>query len=254
MSLKIIYEDDTLAVFEKPPGIAVLQESSHDKNTVADALKTQSPFRELGEEFRYGIVHRLDKDTSGILLTAKTKEAFLFFQRQFQAHTVKKEYICLASGTIKQDKGMIETFLVRSPADRRKQKALRPALSDSAATTPLQEQTHGYKRKARLHQVSARRAITKYEIMERLPEFTLVKARPETGRKHQLRAHFAYLGHPLAGDKLYAFKNQQIPEGLTRQFLHASFLAITLPNGARKEFHSPLADDLQQVLQTLRTT
>ncbi len=222
--LKIIYEDDTVAVLEKPPGM--------DVDALGKELASYTePFRLMGEELRFGIVHRLDKDTSGVLLAAKTKEAFLFFQRQFQERRVEKEYVCLAVGTVKKDRGAIETLLVRSPADRRKQKAV-----------PLQES--GLQ--------GARVALTEYEVMERLPGFTLLRVRPKTGRKHQIRAHLAFLGNPIAGDKLYAFKNQQAPASLTRQFLHASTLAIAMPDGKRKEFRSELPADLKNALEAVK--
>ena len=218
MPLNIIHEDAKLLVVDKPAGLTVEQ--------VGEQLKKQFPELErLGEERRYGIVHRLDKDTSGVLLAAKTKEEFEELQKQFANRQVEKRYICLVEGTISKDKGVVHTLLARSPADRRKQR-----------TYPLQEQRAG-----------RREAMTEWQVLQRFLHFTLLQVSPKTGRKHQIRAHMASLGHPVAGDKLYGFKNQQIPQGLTRQFLHASSLKI-----GDAEFSAELPKDLQEVLQKLQ--
>ena len=229
--MKIIYEDDRLIVVDKPAGITVWKDpspptgESGQEDTVASLLLGQFPELEsLGEERRYGIVHRLDKDTSGILLTAKTKEAFDQLQEQFAAREVEKRYICLVEGILKEESGIIHTLLGRSPADRRKQRAY-----------PLKDVGAG-----------KREAITEWKVLKRLEDYTLLEVTPKTGRKHQIRAHMASLGYPISGDKLYGFKNQRVPEGLERHFLHASFLKIE-----EKEFASPLPEDLQNVLEKL---
>ena len=225
MDLKIIYEDDRLLVIDKPAGIAVWNEGMAQGDTVATMLLGQYPELEsLGEQRRYGLVHRLDKDTSGILLAAKTKEAFDQLQKQFAAREIEKRYTCLVEGTLKEDRGLIHTLLGRSPADRRKSRAY-----------PLDETGAG-----------RREAITEWKILKRFERYTLLEVTPKTGRKHQIRAHMASLGHPVAGDKLYGFKNQRVPQGLVRHFLHASFLKIE-----GKEFVSPLPQDLQNVLEKL---
>lgn len=224
MQLNILYEDDMLLVVDKPPGIAV--------SALANLLLGQYPeLEQLGEEMRYGIVHRLDKDTSGVLLVAKTKEAFAFFQQQFQERKVQKRYVCLVQGVLKEDEGVIEAKLNRSPNDRRKQRAFTPGESGED---------------------KAREAKTRYRVAERFGAYTLLEVTPETGRKHQVRAHLAFLHHPIAGDKLYGFKGQEAPEGLSRQFLHASKITIPMPEGGTKEFTSELPKDLQHVLDTLR--
>jgi len=198
---KIIYEDENIIVLDKPAGVN------------ADDIPRR--------------VHRLDKDTSGILLVAKNDKTLEFLQKQFQDRTVEKKYIALVVGNLKNESGVIETLLGRSPKDRRKQKVFLP---------------HDPKAKGK------REAVTKYKVLKRYGEFTLVEIEPKTGRKHQIRAHMAYLGHPIAGDKLYGFKNQPCPRGLIRQFLHASYLKIKLPNGKIKKFHSPLPEELKIVL------
>ena len=176
-------------------------------------------------------VHRLDKDTSGVFLVAKNDVTLNFLQKQFKEKRVKKEYIALVSGNLKSQEGIIETLLGRSPKDRRKQKVFLPSSPDSEG-----------KRETKTH----------YKVLQRFEGYDLLRVVPKTGRKHQIRVHFAYLNHPIAGDKLYGFKNQKTPKNLKRQFLHASFLRIKLPNNQVKEFKSELADDLKLCLQNLK--
>lgn len=175
-------------------------------------------------------VHRLDKDTSGVFLVAKNDKALEFLQRRFKERLVEKKYIALVVGNLKNASGVIETLLGRSPKDKRKQKVFLP---------------HDPKAPGK------RDAVTEYKVLKRYKGFTLLEVEPKTGRKHQIRAHLAYLGHPIAGDKLYGFKNQPMPPGLRRQFLHAASLTITLPNGERETFSSPLPKDLEEVLLQL---
>lgn len=198
---RIIYEDEDVKVVDKPAGI------------IADEIKNRA--------------HRLDKDTSGILLVAKNEKALDFIQKQFKERKVEKKYIALVAGNLKEKEGKIETLLGRSPADRRKQKVY--MLNDPKAE-------------------GKRKAETRYKVLQRFENYDLIEAEPKTGRKHQIRAHFTHLGHPIAGDKLYEFKNQPKPEGLKRQFLHASYLKIKLPNNQIKEFKSELPNDLKVCL------
>jgi 23S rRNA pseudouridine1911/1915/1917 synthase len=172
-------------------------------------------------------VHRLDKDTSGIFLVAKNEEALNFLQKQFKEREVEKKYVSLITGHLKNQTGEIKTLLGRSPNDRRKQKVFMP-----------QEPGEGNRREA----------MTLYKVLQRFKDYDLIEAEPKTGRKHQIRAHLSYLGHPIAGDKLYGFKGQPTPPGLKRQFLHASFLKIKLPNNQIKEFKSELPDELKLCL------
>ena len=203
--VKIIYEDDNLLVIDKPAGV------------VADEIPRR--------------IHRLDKDTSGILLVAKNDKALEFLQKQFKEREVKKKYLALVAGNLKKEEGVIETLIGRSPGDRRKQKVYLPGEPNA------QEK---------------RKAVTEYKVLQRFENYTLIKVEPKTGRKHQIRTHLAYLGHPIAGDKLYGFKNQPRPEGLKRQFLHASYLKVKLPNGKTKEFKSELPNELKLCLQNLK--
>lgn len=169
-------------------------------------------------------VHRLDKDTSGIFLVAKNDESLDFLQKQFKEREVEKKYIALIIGNLKDQSGKIKTLLGRSPKDRRKQKVYMP-----------QEPGAGNRREAE----------TSYKVLQRFENYDLIEAEPKTGRKHQIRVHLAYLGHPIAGDKLYGFKGKKTPQGLQRQFLHASYLKIKLPNNQIKEFKSELPEELK---------
>ncbi|MDP2663979.1 MAG: RluA family pseudouridine synthase [bacterium] len=202
--MKIIYQDENVQVFEKPAGLN------------SDDIERR--------------VHRLDKDTSGVLMAAKNDKALEFLQKQFQERNAKKKYLALVAGNLKERKGVIETLLGRSPNDRRKQKVYF-----------LQDPKVEGKRKAE----------TYYKVLQRFKNYDLIEAEPLTGRKHQIRAHLAYLGHPVAGDKLYGFKNQPCPEGLDRQFLHARYLKIKLPTGQEKEFISELPENLKDIIDNL---
>jgi len=199
--MNIIYEDDDLMVIDKPAGVN------------SDDFEKR--------------VHRLDKDTSGVLLIAKNDEALKFFQKQFQERKVQKKYLALVVGHLKSQTSTIETLIGRSPNDRRKQKAFLSFGPES-----------GGKRIAK----------TIFKVLQSFADYDLIEAEPQTGRKHQIRAQLTYLGHPIAGDKLYGFKGQICPEGLKRQFLHSSYLKIQLPNGETKEFTSELPKDLKLCL------
>jgi len=227
MDLKIIYEDNDILVIDKPSGFVVFPEGQTKENTLIDILIEKYPeLKNAGEGPRYGIVHRLDKDTSGVLLVAKTTEALIFLQKQFKNREVEKKYLCLVEGTIKDEEGTIRTFFARSTRDPRKQRVYR---EDEP------------------HPETAREAITKYKVLEDFKGYTLLEVEMKTGRRHQIRCHFSYLQHPVAGDKLYGFKNSKKPRGLTRQFLHAQKLKIQMPNGKTEEFISDLPMDLKTV-------
>lgn len=199
--METIYEDENVRVIDKPAGVTV------------DNFNRPA--------------HRLDKDTSGVLLLAKNEKTLRFLQKQFKERKVEKKYIALVVGHLKSEKGEIETLIGRSPQDRRKQKAYLP---------------HDPKAEGK------RMAKTSYRVMQRFKDYDLVEVDLETGRKHQIRAQMAYLGHPVAGDKLYGFKNQLCPKELKRQFLHSTFLKIELPNKKNKEFESRLPKDLKLCL------
>jgi len=230
MDIKIIYEDGDLIVVDKPAGVVVFPEGQTTENTLIEGLVEKYPeLKMVGEAPRYGIVHRLDKDTSGVLLVAKSAEGLIFFQKQFKNREVEKKYVCLVEGAMESDSGTIETLIARAKGDPRKQRAYSPINAPK----------------------SAREAITEYKVLEKFKDYTLLEVEIKTGRRHQIRCHFSYLKHPIAGDKLYSFKNSKTPEGLTRQFLHAKYLKIQLPDGQVKEFISDLPEDLKKIVNNL---
>ena len=202
--MKTIYEDENVQVFDKPAG--------------------------LNSDNIEGRAHRLDKDTSGVLVAAKNDKALEFLQKQFQERKTKKKYLALVVGHLKDKEGTIRSLLDRSPQDRRKQKVY--LLQDPKAE-------------------GKREAETRYKVLQRFKNYDLIEAEPLTGRKHQIRVHLAYLGHPISRDKLYGFKNQPYPEGLKRQFLHASYLKIELPGKEKKEFRSELPEEFKKLLDKL---
>jgi len=261
--IEIIYEDENILVIDKPAGIIVYPEEptkektlncgaiahcSHTAGSEAtgsliDSLLEKLPsLKKVGKPPRYGIVHRLDKDTSGILLVAKNNKTLDFLQKQFKTGEVLKKYLALITGNLKTNRGTIETLIGRAPKNRKKQKAY--SLYEPEA-----------KRRG------LRRAITEYKALERFSakggsvgggkDYTLVEASPKTGRRHQIRCHLSYLGHPIVADIIYGFKNQPRPKNLKRHFLHANYLKIKLPNGKEKEFKSELPEDLLKILNNL---
>lgn len=227
MDLKTIYEDRNVLVVEKPARMIVFSENNH-QTVIDQLLKNHPELKEAGPPPRYGIVHRLDKDTSGILLVAKDRKTLDFLQDQFKQRKVEKRYRALVTGNIERG-GSIKTLIGRAPKNRKKQKAYLPF-------------EPGAKDK--------REALTEYEVLQKFKEYTLIEARPHTGRKHQIRCHLAHLGHPIAGDKLYGFKDQK-KISFKRQFLHASYLKISLPDNKVKEFFSELPEDLQEIINNL---
>ena len=205
MSLKIIYEDNDVLVVDKPAGVVVT-------DIYPDLNKA----------------HRLDKDTSGVLLIAKSEKALIFLQKQFKQRSVEKKYIALVVGNVKNNQGIIETLIGRSKKQGTKQKVYLTTDPDSEGK---------------------REAITEYRVLERFKDYTLLEVFPKTGRTHQIRVHLAYINHPIVGDKKYGFKNQPCPKELKRQFLHANYLKIKLSNTEPKELNSELAQDLKLCLQ-----
>jgi len=231
MELNILYQDFDVLVLDKPAGLVVFPENKTEEETLIDLVIEKYPeIESVGKPPRYGVVHRLDKDTSGVLLVAKNDKALGFLQKQFKENKVEKKYLALVIGHLKNKEGEIKTLIGRAPGDRRRQKVYLP-------TEPKSE--------------TKREAITRYKVVEELKDYTLVEVSPKTGRKHQIRTHLAYLGHPIVGDRLYGFKNQPYPKGLNRQFLHAFYLKITLPSGPEKEFKSELPSDLKNAIKDL---
>ena len=219
-----IFENDNLIVLDKPAGVEV-----HD--FAEQAAEEFSELKSLKNE-RYGLVHRLDQDTSGVLLLAKNEESLDFLQKQFKERKVTKKYLALVTGKLDYEKN-INALIGRDLKNRRKQKAYLPHSPESK------------------HE-GLREAKTKVKPLKLYENYTLIEASPKTGRKHQIRCHLAFIDHPIVGDDLYSFKNQSCPDNLSRQFLHAYYLKIRLSNNKVKEFKSELPSDLNSVLKSLK--
>jgi 23S rRNA pseudouridine1911/1915/1917 synthase len=226
--LDIVHEDDAILVINKPVGLVVHPGSGNWQGTLLNALLYHAP--QLADVPRAGIVHRLDKDTSGLMVVAKTLVAQTALVRQMQARSVKREYLALVWGELDRD------YTVNVPIGRHPAQRVKMAVTESG-----------------------KEAITHVVIEERFPSCTLVRCRLETGRTHQIRVHMAYLGHPLVGDSVYIKGVQkcvpalrELLNGFPRQALHATQLALTHPvSGERMEFHSPLPDDMEELLELI---
>lgn len=223
--LKVVYEDSDLLVIDKAAGMVVHPAPGHSAGTLVNALLAHVPGLDLdmGDAARPGIVHRLDKDTSGLMVVAKRRAAHEILARQMAAHTMLKEYIALVQGTPRPPAGVIDAPIARDPRDRQRMAIV----------------------------ASGRSARTRYAIEQRLGLYTLVRATLETGRTHQIRVHMAASGHPVMGDPVYGKRTLKYAArlGLARQFLHAQRLGLTLPStGEWREFASDLPEDLQSAL------
>jgi 23S rRNA pseudouridine1911/1915/1917 synthase len=218
----VVHLDDDLAVIEKPAGLVVHTAPSHKDETLVDLLEGVLGG---GEDDRPGIVHRLDKDTSGLMVVARSERAHRELARAVKAREVEREYTALVEGHLDSRSGTID-----APLGRHRRRRTKRAVKGTGS------------REARTH----------FEVIEMLPADTLVHARLETGRTHQIRVHFASIGHPVAGDPEYGSSGRH---GLGRQFLHASRLAFTHPTtGERMEFRSGLPGDLREALKKARKT
>lgn len=221
--LQIVYEDADLLVVDKPAGMVVHPAPGHSTGTLVNALLYHYPTMQIGADLRPGIVHRIDRDTSGLLVVAKHDRAKTTLQAQQQAREMLKIYLALIDGHFKEPQGVIDAPIDRNPSDR-----LRMAIVPTG-----------------------RHARTYFRTLELLGPYSLVEAKLETGRTHQIRVHFAHKHHPVVGDPLYGSRRAGQPLGLTRQFLHAHRLGFTRLNGAWIECVSPLPADLQAVLDKL---
>jgi len=229
---KIIYEDKNQLVISKPAGLLVHRalQTKGGVSCLTDWLVEKYPkIKKVGDEpiLRPGIVHRLDRETSGVLIVAKTQGAFDFLKKQFQEREVKKTYVALVFGNIKKDEGVIDLFIGKSKKDFRK------FITGDRARGTLRE------------------AITEYKVLERFKGYTLVEVFPKTGRTHQIRVHMKAIGHPIVGDSLYAPKNAKHPLDLTRHFLHARSLEMVLFEGGKIKIEADLPSDLSQALAKL---
>ena len=231
--LNIVYEDDAVVVVDKPQGMVVHPAPGHTGGTLVNALL---PRIKGGSPDRPGVVHRLDKGTSGLLVCVKTDKAYQSLARQFKVHSVKRLYQALVYGTVRQDSGTSAAPLGRHP---------------------------GHRKKIAVRKDSGRRAVTNFRVMERFNNMTLLELRPETGRTHQIRVHLSDMGHPIVGDDLYGGKRQENrikdPVLLERvrdlkgPALHALLLGFIHPEtGTYMEFTSPPPEVFEEILSLLR--
>ncbi len=227
--LRIVHADGQVVVADKPAGMPSHPLKPGETGTAANALVGRFPeLASVGPAPREGgLVHRLDTDTSGLLLAARTDAAHALLRAQFAARTVEKGYLALVAGELHAG-GEIDVPLAHDPHDARKVRA---------ASDPEWAEAH-----------EARPASTRFTPALRRAGFTLVDVEIATGVLHQIRAHLAFIGHPLAGDALYG--GPELP-GLSRHFLHAARLAFAHPDGSRPRFDSPLPEDLASVLEAL---
>ena len=222
--LDIVYEDDDVIVINKPQGMVVHPAPGHDEHTLVNALLYHCPLSTINGTFRPGIVHRIDKDTSGLLMVAKNDKAHQSLAKQLKDKTNIREYVALVHGRIAEDEGTINAPIGRSLKDRKKQAVVK----------------------------DGRNAVTHFEVLKRYRDYTLVKCILETGRTHQIRVHMKYIGHPLVGDPLYGPKKTIKGNG---QFLHAGKLGFVHPTtGKLLIFEAPLPKIFQECLEKLDKT
>ncbi|GAB4521878.1 MAG: RluA family pseudouridine synthase [Anaerolineales bacterium] len=223
--LDILFENADVLVVNKPAGMVVHPAAGHDSGTLVHAFLAHAPEIEgVGGEKRPGIVHRLDKDTSGVIIMAKNDRTHRFLQRQFRLRETQKTYLALTDGHPPSVEGRIEAAIGRDPSHR--------------------------KRMAIVPEHQGRAAVSTYLIRTRYADHALLEVHPLTGRTHQIRLHLAFLGCPIVGDTVYGHRHPSLP--LARHFLHAFRLRITLPGeDAARTFEAPLPPDLQTVLEHL---
>jgi 23S rRNA pseudouridine1911/1915/1917 synthase len=224
--LDIVYEDENMMVVNKPAGMVVHPAVGHDTGTLVQAALGHAPEMEgISGEIRPGVVHRLDKDTSGLILLAKNDATHHWLQDQFRLRKVKKVYLALVDGHPPTPSGRVDAAIGRDPSHR--------------------------KQMAIVSETRGRTAVTEYFTRETFDKYTLLECHPLTGRTHQIRNHLAFIGCPIVGDTLYGHTHPSLPVG--RQFLHAFQLTVNLPGEKEtRTFNAPLPADLEETLIELR--
>lgn len=224
--LDVIFEDEDVLVINKPAGMVVHPSAGHSRGTLVHAALAHAPeLPGVGGEQRPGVVHRLDKDTSGLILIAKNDHSHRWLQDQFRLRNVKKEYLALVDGFPPTPEGRIEAAIARDPSKR--------------------------KRMAVVPDDRGRKSITEYKTLETFTAHTLLEAHPYTGRTHQIRLHLAFLGTPIVGDMVYGRRKPTLP--ISRHFLHAHRLTVQLPGESEpRTFTAELPEELTQILTELR--
>lgn len=223
--LDIVYEDADLIVVNKPRGLVVHPAPGHPDGTLVNALLHHcgDSLSGIGGEMRPGIVHRIDRDTSGLIIAAKNDAAHQYLSAQLADHTLARTYECIVVGALREDRGTVDAPIARHPTDRKRMAVV----------------------------AGGREAVTHWEVIARYPGYTHVRCRLETGRTHQIRVHMAYIGHPILGDTVYGAK-KEVP-GLTGQCLHAVGLRFLHPRTHEVvELSCPLPEEFTRMLQKIR--
>lgn len=227
--LDIIFEDDDILLINKPAGMVVHPAPGHPRDTLVNAVLHHAPSISIQGSNRPGIIHRLDKDTSGVMVIAKSNRAQMSLAEQWQERSVIKRYTTLVAGVVEEDSATIDAPIGRNAVNRQQMTTTR----------------------------SGREAITHFTVVERFEDTTLLDVQIETGRTHQIRVHLAFIGFPVVGDALYGNKvSARIAErlGVQRQFLHASSLGIRVPSSnEHRTFDAPLPAEMAEVLEHLRS-
>ena len=223
--LDVVYEDADVIVINKPSGMVVHPAPGHPDGTLVNALlyHCAGTLSGIGGALRPGIVHRIDRDTSGLIIAAKNDAAHQYLSAQLADHTLARTYECIVVGALREDRGTVDAPIARHPADRKRMAVV----------------------------AGGREAVTHWEVIARYPGYTHVRCRLETGRTHQIRVHMAYIGHPILGDTVYGAK-KEVP-GLTGQCLHAVGLRFLHPRTHEvMELSCPLPEEFTRMLQKIR--
>ncbi|MFA5537164.1 MAG: RluA family pseudouridine synthase [Bacillota bacterium] len=224
--LEIVYEDDDLLIINKPQGLVVHPAAGNEQGTLVNALlHYYPPIKEVNDQLRPGIVHRLDKDTSGLMVVAKNDPSFKRLAEQLKAYQIKRRYLAIVHGSIAEAGGKIEAPIGRHPGDRKKMAVVNQR---------------------------GRYALSQYWVKKRFEKYSYLEVGLHTGRTHQIRVHLAYIGHPILGDMVYGTKKKHL--GIDTQMLHAFQLGFNHPvKGGWLEFTSPLPHKFQAVLNQLES-
>ena len=223
--LDVVYEDADVIVVNKPSGMVVHPAPGHPDGTLVNALlyHCAGTLSGIGGALRPGIVHRIDRDTSGLIIAAKNDAAHQYLSAQLADHTLARTYECIVVGALREDRGTVDAPIARHPADRKRMAVV----------------------------AGGRAAVTHWEVIARYPGYTHVRCRLETGRTHQIRVHMVYIGHPILGDTVYGAK-KEVP-GLTGQCLHAVGLRFLHPRTHEVvELSCPLPEEFTRMLQKIR--
>ncbi|MFA6431906.1 MAG: RluA family pseudouridine synthase [Candidatus Margulisiibacteriota bacterium] len=227
IALNIIYEDEDIIVINKPKGMVTHPAPGHYTQTLVNALLAHGPLSNLGSPDRPGIVHRLDKDTSGVIVVAKNDAAYKSLSKQIKDRKTSKTYVALVHGIIKEDRGIIDAKIGRHPLDRKKMAVIRDV------------------------NIKSREAQSRFKVLKRYKNYTLVEIDIKTGRTHQIRVHMSHLGYPIVGDKTYGKKNEEFE--LNGQLLHAQKLGFFHPRTEQwVEFKASLPQEMEKIINSLQ--